>query len=311
MSALRAFCANGIPPPNAASDSAKRPSVVDDPAAMANGDKAPADTASEPAPQPWTLDPLDPSKKPPLDINYHPQIAAAPPSSHPQKTPTVAVDQINELTGLIKKAGDAATKDPLVKKLRDLLSGIQPFMPAKDAHKQIDDAIKSLVNDGADAGIMAILKAVTGKSPSTVPENRNQTGPGGQKDLGEHIFQGPKIPFDTPPKLPPSSTFHYKGGPQKSYAPGAAVRFTVIPPDNFLSLQGAKRLVIVAEADRGTPNPDRFGNVVLDSPAPTPIELTAPQTPGKYVVRVDIGLGVDDSSVEEFEVIAPNDRKRD
>ena len=285
---------------------------VDDPAVppgatvLANDVKGPLSAAAAPAePRAATDAPAKagggaPEKKP--EAKGTPR----PPSPSAQNAPPTAAGQIKELTELIKKTSDAAVKDPLVRKLRDLLSRLQPFMPAKDAQKEIDDAIKSLIKDGADAGIMAILKAVTGKSPSTMPENRTQTGPNvPPKDLGEHILQGPKIPIKDAPALPSSTSFHYRNGPQKSYQAGAPITFTLVPPDNFNSLQGAKRLVIVAEADRNAPNPERFARVDLESGSPKPIELQAPQKPGKYVIRVDIGLGFDFSNMQEFEVNAP------
>jgi hypothetical protein len=73
-----------------------------------------------------------------------------------------------------------------------------------------------------------------------------------------------------------------------------------MPPDK--PMDGGKRLVIVASDDRDQPNPTRLGEVSLESDKPTPIEMTAPTTPGKYVIRVNIGLSYDYSSVQEFEV---------
>jgi Domain of unknown function (DUF4157) len=229
------------------------------------------------------------------------------PSPPPGQTaPPAAVGEIKALTDLIKKTTDTVQKDALVKKLRDLFSRIQPFMPQQDAQKAIDDAIQSLVKDGANQAILAILEGVTGKSPTTMPEDRNQTGPNvPQKDLGEKIVKGPKIPWKDAPKLPPRLNFDYRNGLQTSYAAGAPIKFTVVPPENFSELLGGKRLVIVAEADRQTPNPERFGSVVMDSASPKSIELTAPTKPGKYVIRVDVGLGFDYSSVRVFEVTGP------
>ena len=226
-----------------------------------------------------------------------------PPSPAAQTPPLTAVGQIKELTELIKKTSDAATKDTLIRKLRDLLSGLQPFIPAKNAKQIIDDAIRSFVKDKADEAIMAILKAIAGKSPTTMPDNRNQTGPDvPQKDLGENIFQGPKIPIKDAPAPPPRFSFQYRNGPQRSYEVGASIRFTLVPPDNFSALQGMKRLVIVAEADRNTPNPERFARIDLESASPKQIELQAPLKPGKYVIRIDIGLGFDYSNMQELEV---------
>lgn len=230
-----------------------------------------------------------------------------PPSPPAQKATAAEVGRIKELTELIKKVSDAAKRDPLVRELRDLLSKIQPVMPTKDAKKMIDDAIEPLVKEGLDAGIKAILEAVVGKSPSTMPDDRSrsQIGPAlPERDLGVHIFQGPKIPIKDAPAPSHRFSFEYRNVLRKSYEPGGIIKFTLIPPDNFSMMQGNKHLVIVAEADRNSPNPDRLARIRLESASPTPIEMQAPQKPGKYVIRVDIGLGFDYSSVQEFEVKA-------
>ena len=111
-----------------------------------------------------------------------------------------------------------------------------------------------MVKDGTTAAIMAILEAVGSTSPPPVPDVRDQTGPYvPQKDLGGHIFSGPKIPIPDTPKRAPKFSFDYRGGPQKSYSPGRKIKLTLIPPDNFSSLPGAKRLVIVAAIDLNAP----------------------------------------------------------
>ena len=140
-----------------------------------------------------------------------------PPSPSAQKEQPTAIGQIKELMELIKKTSDVATKDTLVSKLTVLLSRLQPFIPAKDAKQMIDDAIRSFVKDKADEAIMAILKAITGKSPSTMPENRNQTGPDvQQKDLGEQIFRGQEIPIKDAPAPAPRFSFQYRNGLRSS-----------------------------------------------------------------------------------------------
>jgi hypothetical protein len=121
---------------------------------------------------------------------------------------------------------------------------------------------------------------------------------------GEKIFKGPQIPFDTPPAQAPRSSFGYKLGPRASYAPGEKMTFTLLPPDNFLLLNGSKRLVIVADADRSEVNPDRLAEKLIESKDPQPITFTAPTKPGKYVLRVNVGMGYDYASVQEFEVKA-------
>jgi outer membrane protein OmpA-like peptidoglycan-associated protein len=231
---------------------------------------------------------------------------ASPVPSPAKKAEPPAVGEIKALTELIKQTADAVKRDPLVRKLRDALAQLQPFMPAKDARKEIDNAIDALVKAGSDAGIMAILQAITGRSPSPVTDQqRQQTGPAVSQLPTPPIIQGPKIPINDAPKPAPKFSFQYRNGPQKSYAPGATIKFTLIAPDDFSTLPGAKRLVIVAEADRDAPNPDRFGKVSLESAAPMSIEMTAPQAPGKYLFRVDVGLGFDYSSMQEFEVTGP------
>jgi Domain of unknown function (DUF4157) len=268
--------------------------------------KGKGSAAAPRAPEGATSTPADPSSG---ALDKKPETRVTPlPSALPPKAPPAAVGEIKELTELIKKVTDAAQKDALVKKLRDLFSRIQPFMPPQDARKAIDDAIQSLVKEGADQAIMAILEGLTGKSPTTMPEDRNQIGPDvPEKDLGQTVFKGPKVPWDDAPKLPPRLTFDYRNGLQTSYVAGAPIKFTIVPPENFSQLPGTKRLVIVAEADRQKANPERFGEpVILDSATPKSVALTAPTKPGKYVIRVNYGLGFDYSSIRVFEVTGQN-----
>jgi hypothetical protein len=226
-----------------------------------------------------------------------------PPSPPGQKPSAATVGEIKELTELIQKVSDAAQRDPLVKKLREALVKIQPFMPDKDAKKLIDDAVKSLVEEGVKEGIMKILEAVAGKSATTMPDDRNQTGPDvPQKDLDEHILKTPKIPIDDAPKKPARHFFEFRNGPRKTYEAGATIKFTIVPPDDFNSMNGAKRVVIVAAADRDAVNPERLGRVDLESASPRAIEMPAPKKVGRYVIRVDIGLSFEDGNMQEFEV---------
>ncbi len=90
--------ASGIPTARsaAADDSGNAPAtkVVDE--------STPGDKVSQPASPPWTFDPINPSKKPPIDINYHPpHDAQSLPTSvdgPPQKTPTAGVGQTDQGT---------------------------------------------------------------------------------------------------------------------------------------------------------------------------------------------------------------------
>jgi hypothetical protein len=125
-----------------------------------------------------------------------------------------------------------------------------------------------------------------------------------EKKIDTTILKGPSIPINDAPKPAPNLTYKYRDVLRKSYAPGAPIKFTLKAPDK--PMQGGKRLVIVAYDDRNEANPKRFGEVSLESDRPKSIEITAPDAPGKYVFRVNIGLGFDYSSVEEFDVVAPN-----
>jgi len=231
-------------------------------------------------------------------------LPAPPPSLPSQKSvDDTKVREIQVYTEGVKKAQDAVSKDALVGKLRDALSGIQPFLPAKEAQKMIDDALRSLVKDGIDSGIMAILKAVTGKSPSTMPPggSSSQIGPYPPSDVkGTQIFQGPKFTIPDTAKPAPRSSFQYKGL-RKSYTPGETIKITVLPPQKSETLTG-KRVVIVADADRDKVNPPALAGPTPVSDKDTAVELKAPDTAGKYVIRINVGLNFDYSSVEEFEV---------
>jgi hypothetical protein len=189
--------------------------------------------------------------------------------------------------------------------LRNLLAELQPLMPVADAKKAIDSAIDGLVKAGSDAALKALLQAITGRAPSPVSDKqREQTGPYvPQKDLGEHIIKTPPLPLESV-KAPQRFSYEYRGGIKNSYAPGEAIKFTLIAPDK--PPEGGKRLVIITAADRNEANPTRFGEVSLGAEQSTVIEMTAPQAPGKYVFRVNAGLGFDYSSVQEFEVTSAN-----
>lgn len=252
------------------------------------------------------FEPKSPAGVSPTTIPDKPLPGASTPPPAASAKPQPKIGEINELVELIKKTSDAAKKDPLVRKLRDFMAELQPFMPAKDAKKEIDNAIDGLVKAGSDAAIKAILEAITGRSPAAVSDKaREQTGPyAPTKDLKERILKTPEIPITDAPKAPPKYSYEYRGGIKKTYAPGATIKFTLVAPDK--PPEGGKRLVIIAAADRNEVNPNRFGEVTLGSEKSKEIEMTAPKEPGKYLFRVNAGLGFDYSSVQEFEVAAPD-----
>jgi outer membrane protein OmpA-like peptidoglycan-associated protein len=234
------------------------------------------------------------------------------PAIRPERSPTSSpvpaetARRVLTLADLVAQAGDAATRDPLIRSLRDLLSEIQPLMSKEDAQKAIDDAIRSVIKDGVNDAIKALLEGLAGQSAQTMPAEPSQVGPViPEMDRGEQILKGPKIPINDAPAVRPRTTFDYRNGPRSSYPPGAQITFTLLPPANFADLKGGKRLVIVSDAERDATNANRLARVTLESGAPRTVTLTAPTTPGKYVFRVDVGLGYDYSSMREFEVKAP------
>ena len=102
----------------------------------------------------------------------------------------------------------------------------------------------------------------------------------------------PQIPMDLTPAAPPVSSYKYNGGPHESYEAGAAIDFTITPPKD----SGAKRLILVAEADRQALEP--LAATSLESASATSIHWPAPRKPGKYLIRVDTGNGTFDARGE-------------
>ena len=167
--------------------------------------------------------------------------AAPVPEAPVNKDKPPAVGEIKALTELIKKTADATKKDPLVRQLRDALAGLQPFMPNADFKKEMDKAIDSLVKQGVESGIMAILEAVTGRSATPVLEKRDQTGPlMREKKIDTTILKGPSIPINDAPKPAPNLRYKYRDVLRKSYVARAPIKFTLTAPDK--PMQGGKRL---------------------------------------------------------------------
>jgi hypothetical protein len=224
-----------------------------------------------------------------------------PPVTSKKSADDAKVREIQIYTEGVKKAQEAVSRDELVRKLRDALSSIQPFLPQKDAQKMIDDALRSLVKEGIDSGIKAILQAITGKSPKAMPEDRSQIGPYPPSGVkGTQIITSPAIPIPDTPKPRSRTSFGYKGL-RKSYLPGETMKFTVLPPQKSETMTG-KRVVIVADADRDKVNPDKLAGPTPIRDTDTDVEFKAPESAGKYVVRIDIGMNFDYSSTFDFEV---------
>jgi hypothetical protein len=240
-----------------------------------------------------------PNVTPPPDVSPGGQQA---PSPATKSIPPGLTADVDALTEQIQKTADAVKKDVLVKGLRDKLAVLVPFMTVPDAKKAIDDAIDSLVKEGSKAGINAILQAITGKSATPMPDRDHLPPPFPQKDLKEQIFKGPAIPIPDVPKRAPRLLWDYRNGPQATYPPGATIRFTVVPPEDFLTLSGSKRVVLVADADRAVNGAIPLGKVFLESASPTSVEFKAPTTVGKYVIRVDVGMDIATASARDVEV---------
>jgi hypothetical protein len=222
------------------------------------------------------------------------------------KAPPKLVGEIQGLTDAVREATEIAKKTFLIGKLRDKLAEAQPFLPPGEAKKLIDEALDSLANEGVKQGIMKILEILAGKSATTMPEDRNPKGPNVPEGVpGQNIQKGPKIPLDFGVERGKQLSFEYKNGLRKSYTAGEAMKFTIVPPYYLDSLQGNKRVVIVAAAEARQDNARPIGNSFqLNTSTTQEITLTAPSEPGKYVVRVDVGMETQNNSAQEFEVTA-------
>jgi outer membrane protein OmpA-like peptidoglycan-associated protein len=219
--------------------------------------------------------------------------------------PPSKVKQIKDLNDALNATADAVRRDTIVHALRDAIGSVNP-----DAGKAIDEAIKQGVPAGILAAIKAGLQAIAKQSgtdmpdPATVTHTPADMPPGAP---GESITKLPPLPspFDRPPEQHKWTTFQFKNGPKASYKPGEQITFTVIPPSNFMTTPGSKRVVIVSEAERTSPSATRVSTQTIESGSPQQVTLTAPSTLGKYYIRVDIGLGFEDSSMQMITVEYP------
>jgi hypothetical protein len=219
--------------------------------------------------------------------------------------PPSKVKQIKDLNDALNATADAVRRDTIVRALRDAIGSVNP-----DAGKAIDDAIKQGVPAGILAAIKAGLQAIAKQSgmdmpdPATVTHTPADMPPGAP---GENITKLPPLPspFDRPPEQHKWTSFQFKNGPKASYKPGEQITFTVIPPSDFMTTPGSKRVVIVSEAERTSPSATRLSTQTIESGSPQQVTLTAPSTLGKYYIRADIGLGFEDSSMQMITVEYP------
>jgi hypothetical protein len=213
-------------------------------------------------------DPAPPGKKP-YDLNLKPGLGLPPgydpddPKNKKQepgdlKLPADPQKQVDLLADAISKTQDAVKRDKLVRALRDAVAKIQPVMSEKDAKKQIDKAIDSLIESGSKKLLLSLIEAAVGKKATTMPDDdkRAQTGPPlKEKDLGEHILKSPEIPIGKPPAVHRNS-FEFRGLP-RSARPSSYIDFTLRTPDWFepYGRMGAG-WVLIMEADDYKKNRD-------------------------------------------------------
>lgn len=225
-----------------------------------------------------------------------------------KKLPADPRKQGEVLADLVTRIGDAARRDPIVRKLRDVIVKVQPFAPDAEARKKIDKAIDDLVEKGLKEGIKALLTAVVGKAPAEV--NREQPKPSGpnmeERDLKERILKSPELPLpiDKPPKLR-RNAFEFVGL-ARSYKPSKYFDFKLRTPDWFQpgGKLGAGWVVVGAkdEFDKTSGRPARLRDKRIDSRGELSMSLAAPDDPGRYVVFIVVGSGPENHPVHEFEV---------
>lgn len=222
--------------------------------------------------------------------------------------PTEPVKRAEALADLVTKVSDKAKRDPIVKALRDVIAKIQPFMSDAEAKKKIDKAINDLVEKGVKEGLLQLLKAVVGKEPTKVDRDApRQDGPNmPEKDLGEKIIKTPPIdlPFDKPPKL---KVLRFRIEAPKTVKPSKYFDFTLTTPDGFKpddSKTGAAWVQIATkdDYDKNGGRPPIGRGVHVTNKGKQALSHAAPDDPGRYVIFVKVGPGVEASSAEEFEV---------
>jgi hypothetical protein len=231
----------------------------------------------------------------------------------PNALPTVPPEttkRMKDLGDLIAAAGDAATRDKLIKELRDLVIKIQPFLSDDEAKKTLNDAITSGVAEGIKAAIKAALEALAGKSATQMPADPSHTGPDVKPaDLKEKIFKTPELPlpFDKPPE---AKRFSFEFQSLKaSYQPNAAIEFTLRTPDDFEpnGTAGAGRVVLLALDDyqkNGGLGADALAQKYVEAKGAVTMSLTAPEKAGAYVLAVRVGMEFREAS-REFKVAKP------
>ena len=221
------------------------------------------------------------------------------------KLPADPQKQIDLLADAIARTQDAAKRDKLIRALRDAVAKIQPVMSDKDAKKEIDKAIDSLIASGSKKLLLDLITAIVGKGPSTRPDP-DQPHPVGpnvkEKDLGEHIFKSPEIPIGKPPAVHRNS-FEFRGLP-KTAKPGAAISYKLLTPDWFDpgKTPGSWVMVMTPEDHSANKLGGNDTDVHIDSKGTLDLRMRMPDTPGNYVIVIKIQSAFEDYPVEPIEV---------
>lgn len=218
--------------------------------------------------------------------------------------PADPLKRADALADIVLGVSDKLRRDPIVRALRDTIAKIVPFMSTDEAKKELDKAIKDLVEKGIKAGIKALLEAAAGKVRDKTPAD-GPTMP--ERDLKERILKLPELPLpiDKPPKLK-VNRFRIENLP-KTTPPSKYFNFTLTTPDWFKvddANLGAAWVVIAAKDAYAKANgrPPRLRDKKIDSKGKLSLSLAAPDDPGAYVIYVVLGSGPEDSSLEEFTV---------
>ena len=251
----------------------------------------------------------------PYDLNLPPGLGLPPgydpddPKNKPAaelKLPADPQKQIDLLAEAIAKTQDAVKRDKLVRALRDVVAKIQPVMSDKEAKKQIDKAIDSLIESGSKKLLLDLITAVVGKGPSQAPDPDapHPVGPAmKEKDLGEHILKSPEIPFGKAPAVHRNS-FEFRGLP-KTTKPSAYVDFKLLTPDWFDPGKTPGSWVIVMEAadfKKNRQSAHDIHDVHITAKGTLSLSLAMPDEPGHYVIAIKIQADFENYPVEEIEV---------
>ena len=159
-------------------------------------------------------------------------------------------------------------------------------MDDAEAKKKLNDAIDSLVATGSKKLLTALLTAIVGKAPTTMPpDGQRPTGPPlKEKDIGEQIFKSPELPLPwDKPKKPTQNYFEFRGLPRKARA-SSYIDFKLRTPHWFepYGKMGAGRVVVMKaedhkkEGDRATKLSDKR----IEQTGEVAMSIGLPEEPG-------------------------------